>query len=273
MSDKSHSRNVAPKAPAIVEAVTKLPDQTGPGSENATTGPSDLPASEMVMIASHPDRDVDWLGPGWIGAGKVTIFDGDPGPGKSAVLLDIAARVSSGRELPGSARAQPGQVIIMMAEDSLEDTVRPRLVAAGADLTRCHSLASVGAKPLARPPRFPEDLPILEARVRQSQARLLIVDPLVAFLGHEVDSYRDQHVRTCLHRLISLCERHRFTGYGIGFEDGSGFGDGEVVLVRLERLTGVLHTLRRIGFQPVRSATDRLKAYPTEVCAPLCKPL
>ena len=123
------------------------------------------------------------------------------------MLLDLAARISSGRELPDGQVCQPGAVILLTAEDGLEDTVRPRLESAGADLSRCHCLVSVAGEKGPRRPQLPGDLPELDERVRQTEARLVIIDPFVAFLDREVDSYRDRHVRACAALLTELCER------------------------------------------------------------------
>jgi hypothetical protein len=143
--------------------------------------------------------------PGWIPAGKITVLDGDPGAGKSTLLIDLAARLSRGRAMPDGQAAGPAAVILLTAEDNLADTVRPRLEAADADLARCHSWRAVeGSRQLL----LPRDLGLLERRVQETGARLLIVDPFFAFLDGRLDGNRDQHVRICLSQLSGLCERH-----------------------------------------------------------------
>jgi AAA domain len=154
-------------------------------------------------------RQVEWLWPGWIPRGRVTLLDGDPGLGKSTLLLDLAARLSTGHEMPDGAPVEAGAVILLAGEDDLEETVRPRLEAAGADLARCHCLASVLHEGTKLPPRLPGDLPILEQHVLETGARLLVVDPFLAFLDDAVDSYREQSIRACLQQLGELCVRQR----------------------------------------------------------------
>ena len=84
-----------------------------------------------------------WLWPRRIPLGKLTLIAGDPGLGKSLVTIDIAARVSKGSGFPDGAPCEPGDVIILSAEDDAEDTIRPRLDAAGADVSRIHLLEAV----------------------------------------------------------------------------------------------------------------------------------
>jgi hypothetical protein len=138
---------------------------------------------------------------------KLTVFDGDPGLGKSTVLLDLAARLSQGMPMPDGTGGMRAAVTLLTAEDNLADTVRPRLQAAGADLTRIHALASLtDSKNVSRPPVIPLDLPILLRVLEQTASRLLILDPFVAFLGGNVDSCKDQDIRRCLHRLAEVAE-------------------------------------------------------------------
>src|SRR5437870_1724318 len=93
----------------------------------------------FVPLLDVPEQAVDWLWPGRLARGHVHLLDGDPDRGKSLVLLDLAARLTSGRPLPdGTAAVAPMTVIVLNAEDGAGSTVRPRLRAAGADLARVH---------------------------------------------------------------------------------------------------------------------------------------
>src|SRR6266852_1649453 len=91
------------------------------------------PAEGVIDLRNVQERPVTWLWPNWIPLRKITVVDGDPGLGKSTLLLDLAARVSRMDAMPDGSRGRYGEVLLMIAEDSLEDTVKPRLVAARAN--------------------------------------------------------------------------------------------------------------------------------------------
>ena len=151
---------------------------------------------------------VKWLWPRRIPRGKLTVLDGDPGLGKSTAALDISARISSASPLPdGTCTEYPADVIILSAEDSISDTIRPRLEAAGADISRIRVFRSVNEGAGSRPPELPSDLNLLEALIAEDSAQLLVIDPLMAFLSGRIDSHRDQDVRRALHALSATADR------------------------------------------------------------------
>jgi hypothetical protein len=78
-----------------------------------------------TLLSEVEPESVEWLWPGRVPLGKLTVLDGDPGLGKSAMTLDIAARLSAGLELPDGERCEPAGVVLMSAEDGLGDTIRP----------------------------------------------------------------------------------------------------------------------------------------------------
>src|SRR5437868_9047837 len=103
-----------------------------------------------------------WLWPGRIAAGKLALIDGDPSQGKSLLTLDLVARLTTARPLPdGPGPVEPLSVVLIGTEDGLGDTVRPRLQAAGADLTRVHSFMVRQEPGSERRPIFPEDCALL----------------------------------------------------------------------------------------------------------------
>jgi len=134
--------------------------------------------------------------------------DGDPGLGKTAMTLDLAARVSAGKGFPDGATCEPAGVVLLSAEDGLADTIRPRLDAAGADVDRVLALATVPDENCHdRLLSIPDDIPLIEKGIRRVGARLVVVDPLMAFLSGETNSHRDQDVRRALAPLAGLAER------------------------------------------------------------------
>ena len=154
-----------------------------------------------VLLSEVETEQVSWLWRGWLALGKLSVMDGDPGLGKSATVLDIAAQVSSGREFPDGTRNDVGLggVVVLSAEDTLSDTIKPRLEAAHADLERITSMAMLpDGSGHERLLSIPEDFQHLEAEIRCMEAKLVVVDPLVAFFSKRVDSHKDQDVRRAL---------------------------------------------------------------------------
>lgn len=163
-----------------------------------------------------PER-VEWLWPGRLPVGKLATLDGDPGLGKSTLALAIAATVSTGGPWPDGGRCEhSGDVLLLSAEDGLADTVRPRLDAAGADVTR---VTAIEGKTLIDPetgerylrPLSLADVFDLDSAMVQTRARLLVVDVLMAFLPAGTDSHKDQDIRRVLSALGSAGERNRCT--------------------------------------------------------------
>jgi hypothetical protein len=159
----------------------------------------------LVALSQVSPERLHWLSPGRLAAGKITILDGDPGLGKSTLLCEFAARISRGDPLPGGEPAPPRPVVLMSAEDDLYDTIRPRIDAAGGDARRViafSTLLSAGT-----PVAIPDDVRILEKIIAPTNAALLVIDPLAAFLSprHNVNS--DQAVRQAFHSLKGLAER------------------------------------------------------------------
>jgi hypothetical protein len=168
--------------------------------------------SLVRLSAVRPER-VRWLWPGRIPIGRLTLLDGDPGTGKSTVTMDLAARVTRGRNMPDGSPGldAPRGVVLLTAEDGLADTVRPRLDAAGGDADRVVALRWVRAReaedgtPGRRLPTV-RDVSDIERAVREVSAAVVIVDPLSAYMG-PADTHRDSDVRAALAGLAELAER------------------------------------------------------------------
>jgi len=163
-----------------------------------------MPIVPLTQLTAQP---VDWLWPGRLARGHLHMIDGDPGLGKSLVLLDLAARLTTGRPLPdGAGPVEPMSVVVLNAEDGACDTTLPRLLAAGADPARveiwAHAPGDLGL-------RFPSRLRELEAVLGRTRAGLVIVDPLLAFLDRGVNIGSDPSVRDALAPLRDLAETYR----------------------------------------------------------------
>jgi hypothetical protein len=168
--------------------------------KSVEAGPVGRLLSEIV-----PER-VDWLWPGRIPKGKLTICEGDPGEGKSAMTTDFAARVSVGSAWPDGTECEAGGVVLCSAEDGEADTIRPRLDAAGGDASKVLTLATIPDGASERLLSIPEDLGIIRRGIDRVQAALVVIDPLSAFLSGNVNSHRDQDVRRALAPLAKLAE-------------------------------------------------------------------
>jgi hypothetical protein len=155
-------------------------------------------------------RELAWLWPGRLAEGTLAMFDGDPGRGKSLVTLDLCARVSTGRAMPeGTAAAEPANVIVIQSEDSVDATVLPRLKALGANLGRVFIFRQEYLDRCG-PFSVPRHLKTLKSALAQSGARLVVIDPIVAFLDPDLHAHRDQDIRRALMPLEELAEQRRF---------------------------------------------------------------
>jgi AAA domain len=160
----------------------------------------------LVRLQDVRPEPVMWLWPGRLAAGKLALLVGDPGLGKSWITLDVAARLSAGRAMPDNAPAgPPGDVILLSAEDGLADTIRPRLDALGADVARVHHLAVLQSGDAERAVQL-TDIAALDCAIRETGARLIIIDPIAAYLG-STDAHRDAEVRGLMAPLAALAER------------------------------------------------------------------
>src|SRR5215204_564826 len=103
------------------------------------------PHLEVLQLSNVQPKPIEWLWKDRIAIGKVTVLAGDGGQGKSTILCDLAARTTTGERWPdGGDGSFPGNVIILAAEDDVEDTLVPRLMAVNADMSRVFNIRAVG---------------------------------------------------------------------------------------------------------------------------------
>jgi putative DNA primase/helicase len=171
----------------------------------------------LVRMADVAPSPVMWLWKPYLPIGKLVIFEGDPGEGKTAVAIHLAATVSRGLPFPAPdgdpvQRPEAANVIYMTAEDGLADTLRPRLDRAGADVSRVYSLQAVEVQHASGSPKTRSvtlaDVSAIEEALRTLRPALVIVDPLQAYLGSEMDMYRPNETRPVLAALAALAERY-----------------------------------------------------------------
>jgi hypothetical protein len=151
---------------------------------------------------------VEWIWPGFLPLGKLAIIDGDPGVGKSTLALDLAARVSLGREMPDGSKGMKGGVIVLSAEDGPGDTIRPRLDAAGADVSCVTLLSAIKVNGHEQFPDIAEESHIegIRTAIIEHNAKLIILDPFTAYVGSRANTNHDQDVRRTLTPLAQIAE-------------------------------------------------------------------
>lgn len=191
----------------------------------------DAPRELVVETLSDVQpEDVEWLWYHRIARGKVSLWQGNPGQGKSMLTIEITAAVTTGAPLPGSDSFGPADVILASAEDALADTIRPRLDAAGGDPSRVHAISLI-----KRGDRETfltlDDVDLIEQLVRRHSAAVVVIDPLMAFLG-KADAHKDQDVRTAISPLAKMAER---TGAAV------------IVVVHMNKATGTASAIYRSG--------------------------
>ena len=158
---------------------------------------------KMIKMSEIQSQEIDWLWYPFIPYGKLTIVQGDPGDGKTTMVLNIAAKLSKGEGLEENMQVpEPMNIIYQTAEDGLADTVKPRLEAAGADCERV-LVIDESDKSLSMSDER------LEEAIKQTGARLLILDPIQAYLGGGVDMNRANEARDMTKKLGALAEKYK----------------------------------------------------------------
>jgi putative DNA primase/helicase len=166
----------------------------------------EAPSRLVIRCAADIEPEpIDWLWQDRLARGKLTVIGGDPEEGKSQISNYVAATISVGGNWPNNeGRAPLGSVIILSAEDGAEDTLVPRLIAAGADLRKIHLIEAVRGEDEKGRRTFSlqTDLEMLEEKIKQiGDVQAVIIDPASAYLappkgGRAVDSHNDQAVRS-----------------------------------------------------------------------------
>jgi hypothetical protein len=194
----------------LLQIIAETPDLTAADVARWQPPKSASVSIPGVLASDVAPEGVCWLWENRIPFRKVTLFDGDPDEGKSLVTVDLAARITQAWRMPDDTEpgCPPAGAVLVSLEDGPGDTIRPRLEAAGADLCKVRLVTTIkGEDGIEQTPTIPDHLSQIEAAIQNVGARLVVIDPLVATLGAETNSYRDQDVRRALAPLAALAER------------------------------------------------------------------
>ncbi len=179
----------------------------------------------MICMNDVEQTEVDWLWYPYIPFGKLTIVQGNPGEGKTFFAMQLAAACTNQKYLPDMEPFEPFNMIFQTAEDGLGDTVKPRLVSSGADLQRVLVIDDT-----ENPLTLADDR--IEKAIRENHAKLMVIDPLQAFLGANVDMNRANEVRPVFRKLADIAQS---TGCAI------------VMIGHLNKASGTQSTYRGLG--------------------------
>lgn len=179
-----------------------LLERPGNITGSTPTDASDRNTVKRRCLADVQPESVSWLWHPYIPLGKLTIIEGDPGVGKSWATCALSTGVAAGSGPPGWTPCAPASVLMMSVEDGLADTIRPRLDSMGAEVARIFALDGVFT--------FNDvGLLLLEAEIIEIRPSLVIIDPLVAYIGSNIDLHRANEVRSVMSKLASLAEKYR----------------------------------------------------------------
>lgn len=154
----------------------------------------------VIRMSEVTPEKVEWLWHPYIPFGKLTLLQGNPGEGKTYFAMELAAACTNRKQLPDTEIMEPFNVIYQTAEDALGDTVHPRLTEVGADLDRVLVINDTDA-----PLSLSDDR--IEKAIVENSARLLVIDPVQAFIGSSVDMNRANEVRPILRKLGDMAQR------------------------------------------------------------------
>ena len=183
----------------VLKQKDRLPDGKYISRRIMLRGESEKKAVPMIRMSEVQQTEVEWLWYPYIPFGKLTIIQGNPGEGKTFFAMQLAAACTNRKFLPQMEPFEPFNMIFQTAEDGLGDTVKPRLLSAEADLERVLVIDDAD-----NPLTLADER--IENAIRENNAHLVIIDPLQAFLGANVDMNRANEVRPIFRRLADVAQ-------------------------------------------------------------------
>ena len=157
---------------------------------------------KLINMRDVEVESINWLWYPFIPYGKVTIIQGDPGEGKTTLVLQIIARLTKGESIIDEKEKPPINVIYQTAEDGLADTIKPRLLSADADCSKMLVIYDSDTPLTMRDAR-------LEQAIIETNAKLVVLDPIQGFLGADVDMHRANEIRPIMKHMSELAEKYK----------------------------------------------------------------
>lgn len=157
---------------------------------------------KLINMEDVKCENVEWLWYPFVPYGKITIIQGDPGEGKTTLVLQMIAKLTRGETIINGETKEPINIIYQTAEDGLSDTIKPRLVAANAD---CSKVLVIDDRKI---PLTMLDVR-LEKAIAETGARLVVLDPIQGFLGADVDMHRANEIRPVMKHIAEIAEKYR----------------------------------------------------------------
>lgn len=202
----------------------------------------------LTPASAIKPRPVVWLWDGRLALGTLGLLAGREGIGKSTAAYWLAAQVTRG-QLEGESLGKPRSVLIAATEDSWEHTIVPRLMASQADLDRVFRVEVRSADDIHLGLSLPHDLRELEEAAEQTDAALLLLDPLMSRLGDQ-DTHKDSDVRIALEPLVALIDRARMAVVGIMHHNKSGSTDPLQLVMGSKAFTAVARSVHTVVVDP-----------------------
>ena len=214
-----------------------------PKSQTKTSGKAGITLKpSLTLLSDVTATEVSWLWPNRFPMGKISLLVGDPGVGKSYLTLCIASIISNGWQWPIEQTTSPkGHVVILTCEDDIADTIKPRLEYLGADCSKIIVMEGVkvnnDGEEWLTSFEIIKHMGTLEQTMKQyPDTKLIIFDPITAYLGAKIDSHRNSEVRAALNPLTIFAHKYKVAILGINH------------LSKKSDLDAIYRTLGSIGF-------------------------
>lgn len=203
---------------------------------------------KLIQMSQVAVEEIQWVWYPYIPYGKITVIQGDPGEGKTTFVLALIALLTKGEPLPEEEQGtEPINVIYQTAEDGLNDTIKPRLLSVGAD---CERVIVIDENEMELTMSDEK----LEQAIKKTNAKVIVLDPIQAYLGGDVDMHRANEIRPIMKRLALLAER---TGCAV------------ILIGHMNKMGGAKSAYRGLGSIDIRAAVrsvlvvGRVKDEPT----------